>query len=126
MLVRLLHRSRAAVHLSPATGARHGEASRLRPRGTAADQALWRVRLRSAQPLAFALLGQWDERIRIVRWKWLAKIVAYRHDHAAGRRLLTGSIVEPYVSGSNVVALKRPGSRGAGSEDRGSDRKDPS
>jgi len=68
----------------------------------------WRLTLRSAPMLGFALLGQWQEQTRIFRWKWLARTAARRHKRAAARDVLTEAAIEPYVPGANIVTLPPP------------------
>lgn len=86
--------------------------------GTKQSRHYWRVTLRSAPMLGFALLGQWREQIRIFRWKWVAKTAARHHKLTAGKDVLTDSVIEPYVPGSNVVTVtplhrrERPGTAG--------------
>lgn len=65
----------------------------------------WRVRLRSAPMLGFALFGQWDERSAFFRWRWRAKAAAWRHRLSAPKDVLTEAIIELYLPGANVVDL---------------------
>lgn len=73
--------------------------------GTIPSKHYWRLTLRSAPMLGFALLGQWHEQIRIFRWKWVANTAARHHKLTAGKDVLTDSIIERYIPGSNVVAV---------------------
>jgi hypothetical protein len=66
----------------------------------------WKATLRSAPLLAFVLLGQWHQEIRIFRWKWLANAAARRHRRATTNGRITDAIVEPYWPGDNVISLQ--------------------
>jgi len=63
----------------------------------------WKATLRSAPPLAFILLGEWHQQIRIFRWKWLATAAARLHKRRWRRELLKEAVVEPYSPGANVI-----------------------
>ena len=65
----------------------------------------WRATLRSASPLGFILFGEWHQRIKIFRWKWVASIVARWHRLPLGRHTLKEAVVEPYSVGANVISL---------------------
>ena len=91
--------------------------SERRPSAQYADGACWRVRLRSAPMLAFALLGQWNERSEFFRWRWRAKAAAWRHRLSAPRDVLTEASIEPYVPGSNIVRLDRGHRRVSSADD---------
>jgi hypothetical protein len=65
----------------------------------------WKATLRSAPPLAFILLGEWHQQVRIFRWKWLASAVARLHKHSWRSSVLRDAVVEPYSPGANVVPL---------------------
>lgn len=81
------------------------EQVRTAKRSTIPAKHYWRLTLRSAPVLGFALLGQWREQIRIFRWKWLAKGVARRHKFTAGKDILTDALIERYVPGANVITV---------------------
>ena len=73
----------------------------------------WKATLRSAPPLAFALLGRWEEQTRIFRWRWLAEAAALGHKLRSSRQLIRVALVEPYRPGANIVAFPQPADRGA-------------
>jgi hypothetical protein len=64
----------------------------------------WRVTLRSAPLISAVLLDRWDQKVRIFRWKFLARAVAYRH-RLVVRNFVTEAIVEAYRPGGNIVDL---------------------
>src|SRR6476469_5004374 len=82
-------------------------------RRSSQGRTYWKATLRSAPPLAFILLGQWHQRTRIFRWKWLAVAVAHHHKLRSGNKLMTETVIEQYLPGANIVRLQdatRPGS----------------
>lgn len=92
---------------------RYTEAMTLRAqrpsRSAPSAASLWKVRLRSAPLLEFALLGRWHEEVRLFRWKWLARSVARHHRRRAPSGVLTEESVEPYIPGANVISLRKKG-----------------
>jgi len=74
-------------------------------RSSESHRTYWKATLRSAPPLAFFLMRDWDERVRIFRWKWLARAAACIHEFTAGRHVLKEAVIEPYFLGANVISL---------------------
>lgn len=67
----------------------------------------WKVTCRSGPLLPFILLDEWHEEIRIVRWKWVAKTIAWLLQARAPDAVVTIAMVERYWPGKNVIPLKR-------------------
>jgi hypothetical protein len=76
-------------------------------RASAGDRLYWRATLKSAPLLELVLLGQWNEQIRLFRWKWLAETAAWRHRRCRMSGLVTEAVVEAYRPGANIIPWRR-------------------
>jgi hypothetical protein len=68
----------------------------------------WKVTFRSAPLLSYVLFEQWQEEIRIFRWKWLAAVAARLHNLTVRKDFLANATVESYLPGANVIPFISP------------------